>query len=68
MKLIFCLKRICIPIFVYLLFLFHLSKTNDLFCNKTHPILKDDECLSVYCSEEEFNSSICIINNEIIKT
>ena len=68
MKFILFKKRFFISTLVYLSFLFHLSKSNDFSCNKTHPILKNDECLSIYCSEEEFNSSICIINNEIIKT
>ena len=47
--------------------LFKISKS-DVKCNKTHPILKDGNCVSTYCSEEEFKNSECIINNDIIKT
>ena len=49
-------------------FLIRISKCEDLTCNKTHPILKDKICDLIYCSDQEFNSSICKINNEIIKT
>ena len=48
--------------------LFHLTKCTSMNCNKTHPILKNDICSSIYCSEAEYNSSACIINNPIIKT
>ena len=36
-------------------------------CNITHPILKNNKCHSIYCSQQEYNSSICIINNSIAK-
>ena len=49
-------------------FLIRISKCEDLTCNKTHPILKDKICDLIYCSDQEYNSSICKINNEIIKT
>ena len=37
-------------------------------CNRTYPILKDNLCVSTYCTEEQFQSGICIINEEITKT
>ena len=43
-------------------------KSDNFLCNITHPILKNGKCDSIYCSEEEFNSSKCTINNEIVKT
>ena len=55
-------------IFHFLLFLFLSPKCKSLPCNKTHPIFKNDKCDSIYCTEEEFNSSRCSVNNEIIKT
>ena len=68
MKLFFFKERIFILILLCLILSFHLSKSNNFSCNKTHPILKGGECLSIYCSDKEYNSSICFINNEIIKT
>ena len=37
-------------------------------CPPESPILKDDICTSIYCSEEQFKSGDCKINNTIIKT
>jgi hypothetical protein len=37
-------------------------------CQKETPIKKNGECQAIYCSEEDLNGSICIIDNEIIKT
>ena len=51
-----------------LLFIFHLSKCEDIICNITHPILIDNMCKFTYCTNTQFESSICIINNNIIKT
>ena len=48
--------------------LFQIIKSINPPCNITHPILKEGKCDSVYCSRKDFNSSKCIINNEIIKT
>ena len=36
-------------------------------CPKDSPFLKDEVCLS-YCTSEEINNKICIIDNEIMKT
>ena len=55
-------------ILYFSLFLFLLPKYKGLTCNKTRPILKDNTCDSIYCTEEEFTSTTCIINNDIIKT
>ena len=48
--------------------LFQIINSINPSCNITHPILKGGKCNSVYCSKADFNSSKCIINNEIIKT
>ena len=37
-------------------------------CNTSYPILKEDQCVLIYCTEEEYNKRICIKNNSIIKT
>ena len=37
-------------------------------CPRETPILKDNICTSTYCSEEQFKSGDCQINNEIVKT
>ena len=68
MKLIFSNKKTYIYFCTLFLLLLHLYKCNDLSCNLTHPILKDNICMLTYCTENEFNSSKCIINNKIIKT
>ena len=51
-----------------LFFLFQLYKCIDINCNKSYPILKENKCVLTYCSEEQFDTSTCIINNQIIKT
>ena len=37
-------------------------------CNKSYPILKNNQCLSTYCKKEEFESGECIIDEPITKT
>ena len=56
--------------FIFFL-LFYLSKfliykTNE--CNKSYPILKEEQCVLINCLEEQYNERICIKNNSIIKT
>ena len=42
---------------------------NILGCESVHmPILKGDNCIEGICTEEEFKSEICKIDNDIIKT
>ena len=36
-------------------------------CDRNSPILKDEECQLIYCSEDDFSSGVCSINNTIIK-
>ena len=38
-----------------------------LECNKDSPILKNNECVSTYCTEEQFITGECIINEPITK-
>ena len=56
-----------INLFIFLL-LEKPIKSEEISFNLTHPILKNGKCEYIYCSQEEFNSSICIIKNEIAKT
>ena len=56
-------------IFIYpnlfcLLFRYILAQS----CERNNPIFKDNKCNSIFCTKNEFNSSICSIENEIIKT
>ena len=37
-------------------------------CNKSHPILKNNECVSTYCNETQFKEGECKLDNPIIKT
>ena len=37
-------------------------------CNKSYPILKNNECVSTYCNEIQFKEGECVINNPIVKT
>ena len=37
-------------------------------CDKSQPILKNNICVSTYCTEEQFKSGECVINEEITKT
>ena len=39
-----------------------------LECNRDLPILKNNECVSTYCTEEEYKTEVCIINEPITKT
>ena len=49
-----------------LLISIHLIEINSE-CDKETPILKDNKCKEVYCTENEFQEGICSINNPIIK-
>jgi hypothetical protein len=53
-------------IYIYILFFLILEINNE--CDKSTPIYKNNECLNVYCTEDEFKNGDCIINNSIIKT
>ena len=37
-------------------------------CDKTIPILKNNECQLIYCEQSEFDTNECSINNQFIKT
>ena len=68
MKIINC-KELLSIFSIVLYILFQLSKSEEeIICNKTHPILKNNTCQLTYCSEEDFEKSICVINNKTIKT
>ena len=64
-NIIFFLQTI---ILYFSFFLFLQQTCKGLTCDKTRPILKDNTCDSIYCTKEEFISTTCIINNDIIKT
>ena len=36
-------------------------------CNYTFPIMKNKKCINTTCQKNEFNSGICILENDIIK-
>ena len=36
-------------------------------CDRNSPILKNEECQLIYCSENDFSLGVCSINNTIIK-
>ena len=66
MKLTF--KSVLSQAFIYeLIILFQLTLYIKSDCNKTHPILKNNKCDSIYCSPEDYNSLVCIVNNSIAK-
>ena len=52
--------------FVFLSFI-KLSFSNNE-CNRDSPILKDNQCQLIYCTEEQFSTQDCSKNNSIIKT
>ena len=37
-------------------------------CDRNSPILKENNCQSIYCTKNEFDNNICKKDNEIIKT
>ena len=37
-------------------------------CNRNNPILKNNQCVSIYCTEEQFKTGECIIDEPITKT
>ena len=55
-------------IFFELIFILKIIVSIESSCNITHPILKNEKCESIYCTNEQFNSSECKINNLIVKT
>ena len=67
MKLIFSNIKLLIFHFLIckILIIFQLAQYIRSDCNKTHPILKNNECGSIYCSQQDYNSSVCIVNNSI---
>ena len=58
--------------FFHLIFEFFLILNKKNFskclCEKDKPILKEGNCQSVYCTQDEFNNGVCKIDNDIIKT
>ena len=53
--------------FLILLFIECLIISIKTECERDKPIFTDGECTLKYCPEEDYNNSICIISNEIIK-
>ena len=55
-----------ISILFLILLLFNYSSCED--CPREKPILKDEECVSIYCNPEDFKNKRCIISNPFIQT
>ena len=57
-------------LFISKIFCFFLNINHiKCICERENPILLNNFlCISKYCTNEEFNTKECIINNEIIKT
>ena len=51
-----------------MLYLSVLIKSELIKCERDKPILISNDCQLKYCTEAEFDSKVCIINNQIIKT
>ena len=47
---------------------FDTKNFSECSCERDYPIYKDGYCLSIFCTESEFKSNICSIENDIIKT
>ena len=69
MKLLFSNVKLLIfhSLIFKFIFIFQLTQYIKSDCNKTHPILMNNECDSIYCSPDNYNSSVCIVNNSIAK-
>ena len=68
MKLTYNLKSFFFQSLIHkLLIIFQLSQYIKTDCDKTFPILKNNKCYSIYCSPQEYNSSVCMVNNSIAK-
>ena len=50
---------------IILIFLINFSLSEN--CPRDKPIFKSNECISIYCSQEEFSSGECLISNKYIK-
>ena len=68
MKLPLIMKSFIFQDLIYkLVIMFKLAQYVKTDCNITHPILKNNKCYSIYCSPQDYNSSVCTINNSIVK-
>ena len=47
---------------------FNPKNFSECVCDRNYPIFKNEQCLSIYCTESEFKNGICSIENDIIKT
>ena len=56
--------KLTIQIFLF----FSIIKSSLTECSRDKPILKNGSCRLEYCSDLDFESKECIINNSIIKT
>ena len=53
-------------VLLYFIFIFKLIFCTE--CDISILILKDNECKAIYCTESQFQTGECQINNDIIKT
>ena len=61
------IKSIIFDLITILIFLIKIS-LSECNCDLNTPIKKSGTCQLIYCTEDEFKSEVCIIDNEIIKT
>ena len=52
-------------IFFFFFILFNISLSEH--CPRDKPIFKSNECLSIYCTPEQFSKNQCVISNKFIK-
>ena len=54
-------------ILIILFLIIHPSVNLDIICPKEKPILKNNQCQAIFCTDEEFKNEICTKNDEIIE-
>ena len=65
MKNIFLKKLTLLKSIIIVVFLIHSIFSE---CDKNSPILKNNQCVSIYCTEEQFQTGECVVDEPITKT
>ena len=61
-------KHKIIYFIIFIFFLLFISINSLDKCNLNTPIMKNNNCVLDYCTDEQYEDSTCIIENEIVKT